>query len=102
MRPCARSYALRAANGASRLIADLGCAQCHSELPVHGTFRELTPDLGSAGLRYQPAYLFEFLQNPVKVRPHLGRARMPDFHLSQEEALALAAFPETQRTVSGK
>lgn len=63
--------------------------------------RERTPDLSSAGLRYNPAYLFDFLQRPTKVRRHLGVARMPDFSLSENEAVALVAFLETQRTVTG-
>src|SRR5258706_7048151 len=84
---------------APALIAELGCANCHTDLKMKGSLRERTPDLSSAGLRYNPAYLFDFLQNPIKVRRHLGRARMPDFHLSPKEALALVAFLETQRFI---
>jgi mono/diheme cytochrome c family protein len=79
------------------LSRQMGCAQCHSDLPRNAGFRELTPDLSAAGLRYQPAWLFEFLQRPTRVRHHLGRARMPAFPLSTPEALALTAFLETQR-----
>jgi mono/diheme cytochrome c family protein len=84
------------------LMGELGCASCHTELRLDNTLRERTPDLSSAGLRYRPSWLFEFLQNPVKVRQHLGRARMPGFHLTEKEALALVAFLETQRTISGQ
>jgi mono/diheme cytochrome c family protein len=84
------------------LVGELGCASCHSELRLDTTLRERTPDLSSAGLRYRPAWLFEFLQNPVKIRQHLGRARMPGLHLTEKEALALTAFLETQRTTSGQ
>jgi len=84
------------------LMAELGCAACHAELRLDTTLRERTPDLSSAGLRYRPAWLFEFLQNPVKIRQHLGRARMPGFHLSEKEVLALVAFLETQRTIPGQ
>ena len=84
------------------LIGELGCASCHTDLRLDNTLRERTPDLSSAGLRYRPSWLFEFLQNPVKVRQHLGRARMPDFHLNENEALALVAFLEMQRTASGQ
>src|SRR5437762_3545589 len=83
------------------LAAELGCAYCHRDLPVQNTLRELAPDLSAAGLRYPPAYLFDFLRHPVKVRQHLGRARMPDFNLSETEALALVAFLETQQTIPG-
>src|SRR5882672_1314034 len=84
------------------LLGELGCASCHGELRLDTTLHERTPDLSSAGLRYRPAWLFEFLQHPVKVRQHLGRARMPGFHLTEKEALALVAFLETQRTVNGQ
>ncbi len=83
------------------LAVQIGCAQCHTELTPNSTLRELAPDLGSAGLRYQPAWLFEFLQNPSRIRQHLGTARMPDFGLSAKEALALTAFLEAQRHVVG-
>src|SRR6266545_2612310 len=87
--------------GAVALIAELGCAYCHLDLASKGTLKDQTPDLSSAGWRYHPAYLFDFLRNPVKVRQHLGHARMPDFYLSEKEALALVAFLEAQRTISG-
>ena len=83
------------------LATQIGCAQCHTELTPNSSLRELAPDLGSAGLRYQPAWLFEFLQNPSRIRQHLGAARMPDFWLSEKEALALTTFLEAQRHVSG-
>jgi mono/diheme cytochrome c family protein len=84
------------------LFAELGCAACHTDLGIKTTLRDHAPDLGGAGLRYNSAHLFEFLLNPSKVRRHLGQARMPDFHLSETEALALVAFLETQREVSGR
>jgi cytochrome c oxidase cbb3-type subunit III len=83
------------------LVTELSCVSCHTELPLKSSLRERTPDLSSAGLRYQPAYLLEFLQKPEKVRRNLDRARMPNFHLSEKEALALTAFLETQRRIPG-
>ena len=74
-----------------QLVSQIGCAQCHVDLPQNSAFRDAIPDLGSAGLRYQPAWLFEFLQNPSRVRHHLSAARMPTFPLSTKEALALTA-----------
>src|SRR5262245_35861554 len=81
------------------LFVELGCAGCHVNSLVSNTLRERAPDLSSAGLRYNPAYLFDFLQRPSRVRRHLGVARMPDFSLSEKEALALVAFLEKQRTI---
>jgi mono/diheme cytochrome c family protein len=88
-------------NPNSALMAELGCANCHGVGSATSAVRNLAPDLGSAGLRYNPAYLFEFLRKPARVRQHIGRARMPDFKLGDGEALALVAFLETQRTLSG-
>jgi len=84
-----------------QLASAIGCAQCHADLPQNASFRQATPDLSSAGLRYQPAWIFEFVQNPSRVRQHLGRARMPAFPISKKEGLALTAFLETQREPSG-
>lgn len=84
------------------LVMELGCASCHTELGNDTTLRERTPDLSSAGRRYQPAWLFDYLQNPTKVRHHLGRARMPSLHLGVQEALALTEFLGTQRRVAGQ
>jgi mono/diheme cytochrome c family protein len=81
------------------LVTELSCASCHTELPLKSSLRQRAPDLSSAGLRYHPAYLLEFLQTPTDVRRNLGRARMPNFHLSEKEALALTAFLETQRHI---
>ena len=76
------------------LLGELGCAQCHGGLNAATSIREQAPDLSDAGLRYRPAYLFDFLLNLRPVRRHIGRARMPDFHLTVPEALALVAFLE--------
>jgi mono/diheme cytochrome c family protein len=89
-------------SGGQSLFGELGCAHCHFDSKISSSLRERTPDLSSAGLRYNPAYLFEYLQNPLKVRRHLGRARMPDFRLSDKEALALTAFLQEQRKASGQ
>jgi mono/diheme cytochrome c family protein len=84
------------------LFVELGCAACHVNRILSSPWRERTPDLSSAGLRYNPGYLFDFLQRPSKVRRHLGVARMPDFYLSENEAVALVAFLETQRAITGE
>lgn len=74
------------------LIGKLGCNNCHSGLDGPNQVQNWAPDLSDAGLRYNPAYLYDFLQNPSKVRQHLGHTRMPNFHLSEEESLALTAY----------
>lgn len=84
------------------IATQIGCAQCHRELTPNPALRELAPDLGSAGLRYQSAWLFEFLRTPTRIRQHLGAARMPDFGLTPREALALTAYLEAQRHDEGE
>ncbi len=84
-----------------QLVSQIGCSQCHTDLPQNSSLRELTPDLSSAGLRYQPAWLFDFLQSPTRVRHHIGNARMPAFPLTAKEALALTIFLESQRQTDG-
>ena len=79
------------------MVAELGCTFCHEHPGLESSWRDLTPDLSQAGLRYQPSYLFAFLQNPTQVRHHLGAARMPGFHLTRAEALALTLFLGEQK-----
>jgi mono/diheme cytochrome c family protein len=94
---------LQAASGISNpgaaFCAELGCVYCHTDVRAPSALRDLTPDLSGAGLRYNPVYLFDYLQNPVKVRQHIGRARMPNFQLTPRETLALVRFLQTQKTV---
>ena len=81
---------------AKGLISRLGCANCHTSQAIASTLTENIPNLSYAGLRYNSAYLLDFLQNPQNVRKHIGPARMPDFRLDDVEALALILFLETQ------
>src|SRR4051812_27432029 len=89
-------------NVGTELCSELGCVYCHTDVRAPSKLRELTPDLSTAGLRYNPGYLFEYFQNPVRVRQHIGRARMPNFHLTPKETLALVRFLETQKTIPGE
>ncbi len=80
---------------AEQLSNELGCPSCHLGLERKLDLREKTTDLSHAGLRFNPAYLFDFLQKPAKVRQHLGRARMPSFHFDRRESLALTLYLTT-------
>jgi len=92
--------AFAAADGEA-LIAELGCGGCHADLASADGLKASLPDLGSAGLRYRPAYLFAYLLQPRRVRRHLGAARMPDFHLHEAEAVALVSFLGEERREPG-
>jgi len=78
-----------------QLSNELGCPSCHLGLERKLDLREKTPDLSHSGLRFNPAYLFNYLLNPTKVRQHLGRSRMPNFHFDQRESLALTLYLTT-------
>lgn len=75
-----------------RLARELGCGACHASLPGPDTIRERAPSFGDGGRSYEPGFLLSYLQDPARVRPDIGRSRMPDFHLSEPEALALSLF----------
>ncbi len=70
------------------LIQKLGCPVCH-DLPGHSTtVRQQAPDLTFEGDRVRPEWDFAFLKAPGTIRPAID-ARMPNFRLTDEEALAL-------------
>lgn len=95
----ASTPALAADAAAGRaLVAELGCGACHADLEEPSALRARIPALFAAGLRYRPAYLFDYLREPTRVRRHLGAARMPDFGLSEAEAVALAHFLADERS----
>ena len=86
------------ASSADSLISYLACGNCHLGVQTNLDIKEVTPDLSNAGLRYRPAYLFEFLQTPKQIRHNIGAARMPGFHFDEEEALAVTLFLMEQRS----
>lgn len=70
------------------LIQRLGCPVCH-DIPAHTTtVRQEAPVLTFEGDRVKPEWLFAFLKSPRTIRPG-SAARMPDFRLTDEEAVAL-------------
>lgn len=74
------------------LLRELGCGACHPGAPAAGTARDRAPRFGPGGRDYDPGFLLDYLQDPARVRPDIGRSRMPDFHLSEAESLALALY----------
>jgi len=91
------AFQLQAQETAQQLITEMGCAGCHTTLPYPHSLKEKIPDLTQAGSRYHEGYLFNYLRNPERVRRHLGSARMPNFQLTEEEALALTQYLATQQ-----
>ena len=79
-----------------QLMSDFGCPVCHDIGGLQTTVREEAPDLTFEGERVKPDWLFDFLKRPHAIRPGL-KARMPDFRLTDEEALAVTEFIATLR-----
>lgn len=73
------------------IISNLGCSVCH---PIDGhdtTVREEAPNLTFEGDKVRPEWLFDFLKKPYTIRLGIN-ARMPNFRLTDEEALAIVEF----------
>lgn len=79
------------------LVNELGCGNCHSGVDQSELMKERAPDLSYAGLRYNEAFLFDYLKAPQKVRKHIGYSRMPDYDFSDDEALALTKYLMTRK-----
>ncbi|MFQ5920302.1 MAG: hypothetical protein ACE5I4_09720, partial [Thermoplasmata archaeon] len=86
-----RSVSQAADEPGAGLIRDLGCPICHDIAEHRTTVRQEAPVLTFEGDRVNPDWLFTFLKKPHTIRPAL-RARMPDFRLSDLEALALTEY----------
>lgn len=86
-----------AGRSVTQLFNALACGNCHPGVPPSETIYLNAPTLRDAGLRYNPAYLFSYLERPSRVRGHIGQSRMPDFQLDEKERLALTLFLAEQR-----
>ena len=92
----ASPQALQAQDVGDSLLVAIGCGNCHDGIAKNDDLRSKAPDLTFAGEKYNPAYLFSFLQQPEPVRFYLEHERMPDFRFSEQEALAVAMFLSQQ------
>ena len=80
------------------LVRQANCAGCH---PIGGQERrEIAPDLAGVGTKFQPMFLAFLLRFPWARRQPgfhpLEIARMPDFHLTDEEAWDLTEYLRTR------
>src|SRR5262249_21637450 len=92
--PAVALDAARAATG-GRLFAELGCIGCHTR-PDRAESGAAEPDgrapripLRRVAFKWQPAALVRLLMKPTADARWL---RMPDLHLAEAEATALASF----------
>lgn len=72
-----------------RLFGQLGCVGCHAPPGQAAAATGTRVPLAHVVQKWQAAALVEYLQQPTRDFPHV---RMPDFRLSREEAMALAAW----------
>ena len=83
---------LQAAGEADSLLRELGCGNCHNGVISTVAMEVKAPNLSFAGAKYPSAYLFSYLQKPVRVRHNIGATRMPNFAFDVRESLALTLF----------
>ena len=80
---------------------ELGCGNCHSGLAPSEIIMQRAPDLSYSGLKYNEAFIFDYLKSPQKIRHHIGKSRMPDFGFADNEALALTKYLMSQKKLPG-
>ncbi|MFQ5482290.1 MAG: c-type cytochrome [Nitrospinaceae bacterium] len=71
-----------------RLFIKLGCHGCHLAEGFE-SIAKVGPRLLRIGAKVDPSWLYRWVKKP---KNYLPKTRMPDFSLSDEHALALAAF----------
>ena len=74
------------------LVNELGCGNCHSGVQNSNLIKNNAPDLSYSGLKYNEAYIYDYLKSPETVRQHIGNSRMPNFNFSDDEAYALTLY----------
>lgn len=77
---------------APALIAELGCGGCHTSLNIPFKNTDHLAPLITVSTRRNPLALYRYLRNPFAGKTAGAIARMPDFYLSEAEAVALTNF----------
>ncbi len=92
----------RACNG-ERLYAAMRCASCHGP-ERQEVIPGLPPDLNYAGSKLREDWMRDYLLEPHPIRYQSDGVRpllrMPDYHLSADEAVALSAYLTTRTDVA--
>ena len=83
----------------NNLANELGCGNCHGGASASSIIKNRAPDLSYAGLKYNEAFLFDYLKSPKSIRKNIGKSRMPDFEFSDDEALALTKYLMTRKNL---
>lgn len=72
----------------SDLVKKYGCYGCH-KIEGYENLRKIGPDLTEVGLKVNYTYLVDWLEDP---KDYIESARMPNFKMSEDEALAIADY----------
>lgn len=88
-----------AADSGAALMRALRCGACHEGVPAPAP--SVAPPFGTAGARFDPAFVFAYLARPRPLRQGIAPARMPDFRLDPAERLALTRFIAGGRARTG-
>lgn len=73
------------------LLSDLGCVACHEIKDHETTVKQEAPALSYEGEMVRRDWLYAFLREPYRIRPAI-KGHMPNFRLSDREALAVTEF----------
>jgi len=85
-------------NDAEGLINELGCGNCHLGVDKSTLTPLRAPNLSYSGSKYNPSFIYDYLKEPHTVRKNIGRSRMPNFNLSDNEAYALTLYLKSKKT----
>jgi len=77
-----------------KLVKESNCVGCHK---IQGYPRQWIPSLDGIGTKVNRAWLFNWLINP---KGYFAKAKMPNFHLTDEEANILTDFLLTYKSFS--
>ena len=86
--PAAMEFAAGAAAAGAARFLELGCVACHPQPGQQHDARDDRIALDFAPQKWRPAALVAYLQDPRRDHAH---SRMPDFMLSRDDAVNLAA-----------
>lgn len=70
------------------------CAGCHR---IGGVGGAVAPDLSRAGIRMNPDWMYQWIQNPQAFR---HGSKMPAFNMQQEKAMAIVQYLRTLRATA--
>ena len=55
------------------LVGELGCGNCHSGIEPSKIIMQRAPDLSYTGLKYNEAFIYDYLKSTQKIRHHIGK-----------------------------